>query len=1031
MQPSIHPAILRFFSSILFATFIYDGIAQNLVPNYSFENVSPCPTGPGGWGPTVADPWSGPTLGSPDIFHACGSGPGGVPDNFAGTQFPNSGEGYAGVYVYVVNSGYREYIQAPLLEVLEANTYYLLSFYISKAEFGCATQLIGAYVSEDAPHHSFSTYLDVTPQLETNQGWLTESEGWLYVSGCFLAEGGEQFITIGNFHPDSETPVQDPCFGNVSYYYIDDVVLEKINGDGDIPLDLGGPEVACTAYTIEPEDQGYYFIWEDGSHEPTLTVTASGTYSLTVLDGCSFGIDSIQIIFHGQDPVDLGPDVILCEGESYSISLDPIFNDYLWNDGSTDPDYTFTTSGTYSVTLDDGCNISTDEISIEVQTTPEPFDLGEDVNLCLDDEYEISLDPGLGDFLWQDMTTSSTYYIYEAGTYSLTISNQCGSASDDIVVTILEPPVINLGADTMQLCNGEILEININPSSGEILWQDGSDDSPYFISLPGLYEVVVTNICGTATDQMEVIITSIPVVNLGGDTIVCDTYDLILTTNVAGGNFLWQDQSTNDTLIVSAPGTYSLMVTNSCGNTSDTIVVDFDSPIVQPDFGPDLNLCPGEHTILYAGNPGADILWQDGSTIDSLIVTAAGTYTVVVSNSCQLFSDTIVISMNGAPPLVDLPEQISLCLGQTTILDAEITGVAYAWNDNSTGQQLTVSSPGTYSITVSNGCGTDQDTTIVADGGSAPTISLGNDMGICASDMITLAPVSADVSTWLWQDGSANPTYTINGAGEISVAVSNNCGIAFDTLVVSLLPETPPLDLGADTSLCSGESFILSINTPGVTIEWPDGSTGTSYNVSGAGMVYAAISNSCGSSFDTLQVTALPDVPVLDLGIDQSLCPGEVITLTPGISNVDYLWQDGSTGNSYQTTQEQTIILIISNDCGTSTDTVEIIENTQGPQLDLGQDIQVCAGETVTIQSGISGVDYEWQDGSTDPDFTTIQSGVFILEVNNNCGSATDTIVVDISGVPPTPVLPADTTLCEGITLTLVSTADAETTIEW
>ncbi|MBL0006220.1 MAG: hypothetical protein IPP25_03265 [Saprospiraceae bacterium] len=139
----------------------------------------------------------------------------------------------------------------------------------------------------------------------------------------------------------------------------------------------------------------------------------------------------------------------------------------------------------------------------------------------------------------------------------------------------------------------------------------------------------------------------------------------------------------------------------------------------------------------------------------------------------------------------------------------------------------------------------------------------------------------------------------------------------------------------------------------------------------------------------------------LDLGIDQSLCPGEIISVSPGIANVQYLWQDGSTGNSYQSTQEETIILTISNDCGSSTDTVEVTESTQGPQLDLGQDVQVCAGETVTIQSGISGVNYEWQDGSTNPDFTTTQSGVFILEVNNNCGSATDTIVVDISGVPP------------------------------
>lgn len=86
---------------------------------------------------------------------------------------------------------------------------------------------------------------------------------------------------------------------------------------------------------------------------------------------------------------------------------------------------------------------------------------------------------------------------------------------------------------------------------------------------------------------------------------------------------------------------------------------------------------------------------------------------------------------------------------------------------------------------------------------------------------------------------------------------------------------------------------------------------------------------------------------------------------------------------------------------------------------------------TVTIPSGISGVNYLWQDGSTNPDFTTTQSGVFILEVSNLCGTDTDTIAVDISGVPPVVDLGADTVLCEGVTLQLISSADAITTITW
>jgi gliding motility-associated-like protein len=201
--------------------------------------------------------------------------------------------------------------------------------------------------------------------------------------------------------------------------------------------------------------------------------------------------------------------------------------------------------------------------------------------------------------------------------------------------------------------------------------------------------------------------------------------------------------------------------------------------------------------------------------------------------------------------------------------------------------------------------------------------------------------------------------------------------------------------------------------------------------VNGPGSVAASISNTCGQSFDTIEVGLLPAIPTLDLGADQSLCPGELIVINPNILNVEYLWQDGSTNSSYQTTQAEIVYLSISNDCGTSTDTVEIIESTQGPQVDLGPDVQVCEGETVTILSGISGVDYAWQDGSTNPDFTTTQSGTFILHVSNNCGSDVDTILVDISGVPPTPALGQDTTLCEGMIIVLQSNADAETTIEW
>lgn len=1028
-----------FLKGILFLVFLIGTLfpltAQNLVPNYSFETISFCPEGFGGGGPTAAPPWIAPTGGTCDIFNeCCTSGIVDVPANFFGNQAALTGVGYAGGYTKLPSFEYREYLNAPLTEPLVAGEWYSVSFFVSPSDNGCSVQTIGAYFSVTPPTGGIA-HIDVDPQVESNAGFLDDYDNWTLISGCFQAAGGEQYITIGNFHSDGETEDNPSCTNgapNLSYYYYEDVVVMSGAMPGTLDLELDGPETACFEYVVDPGIPDVIYTWEDGSHEPTLVVTETGVYSLTISDGCNYGVDSIEITINGNhDAPELGPpQLTLCVGDEYQINLDPELSEYEWQDGSNDPDYTITTEGTYSVTLDDGCAVYTDEIAIFYMAPPDPIDLGEDAILCFGDEVDYSFDPSLGEFLWQDNSTLPTYTISMGGTYALTISNMCGMESDEIEYTDLEVPEVEIGPDEQTLCDGEILEIDIDPDLGDILWQDGSSEPIYEIVNPGLYTVFVTNECGTGSDQVDVSVIQSPDIDLGPDTILCDGETILLSTNETGP-YVWQDNSTESFFLVSGPGTYSLTISNFCGSGSDAVNIGYTTAITPPDFGPDVSLCPGEQITLYANNPGAEYLWQDFSTADSLLVNSSGTYSVQVFNSCSLEADTIVVTVNDSPPQVDLPAQLNLCQGLSVTLDAAISGVNYLWNDNSQNQQLLVNTPGTYSVTVSNSCGTDADTTVIIDGGPAPSVALGNDVQICSGDQVVLSPVFSNVDTWLWQDGSVTPGYTVNGAGTITVEVGNSCGSAFDTLQVGLLPATPPLDLGADTALCAGQSFTLSITTPGVTILWPDGSTAANYNVTGTGIVFAEISNSCGASFDTIQVNALPDVPALNLGIDQSLCPGEIITLTPGIANVQYLWQDGSTANSYQSTLEETIILIISNDCGSTSDTLEITESTQGPQVDLGNDIQVCAGETVTIQSGISGVNYLWQDGASTSSYTTNQSGVFILTVNNSCGADTDTIAVDISGVPPAPVLGPDTTLCEGITLQLISSADAETSIEW
>jgi hypothetical protein len=726
-----------------------------------------------------------------------------------------------------------------------------------------------------------------------------------------------------------------------------------------IIFDLGGPVLACGEYEIVPDVDNVFYTWEDGSHGPTLTVTESGTYALTVNEGCSFGEDSIEVEIIGNDaPVDVGPEtIVICDGETYTISLDPDAGDYEWSDGTNGEEINITTPGIYTVTMDDdGCDESTDQVEVTVVYPPAPFTLGDDTYLCPGFDFTYSFDPSLGDFLWSDGSTDEDFSIDMGGTYSLTISNMCGEFTDDIEVEFILPPDVDFGPDPYLICEGDLIEFELDPEMGDYLWQDGSTNNFYAVTTPGHYQVTVQNECGIDDGDLYVEAIPEPVVDLGPDQVLCSAQlPLLLDVANSGGNqylwqdgsadtefmvtqpgtysvtvsndcvsisdqvvitiqnstlavdlppdqtlcqgeffllensgdtgdYLWQDNSTSATYLVSSPGTYILTVTTPCGTNSDSVTINYIAPVAVPDLGPDLSLCPGEQLVLSPANTSVSYLWQDGSSADTLLVSGSGTYSVVVADQCTSATDTVIITLNNNPPQLSLPSQLTLCQGQSLLLDAIIGGVTYLWNDNSQASTLSVSTPGNYSLTVSNSCGTDVDTVSILDGGPAPLVALGNDVALCAGDVVTLTPTFSNVTSWLWGNGSNASTYTVNGAGLVTVEVTNSCGTSFDTLNATLLPATPPIDLGVDTALCPGSTLLLTINTPSVTVEWSDGSVNNQFLINNPGSYYATINNACGSNADTIDVSTLPPAPVVNLGIDQSLCPGEVITLDPNVS---------------------------------------------------------------------------------------------------------------------------------------------------
>ena len=777
------------------------------------------------------------------------------------------------------------------------------------------------------------------------------------------------------------------------------------------------------------------FIWQDGSTSPSYLIIAPGVYSVTVSNGCGSGSDQITVEVNDlPEPFTLGEDANICTGDEIHFSFDPSIGIFEWQDQSSSSDYTINSGGIYSLTISNNCGEETDSIIVTELTAPE-IDLGSaNTTICDGQVLEYDFPPSMGDFIWQDGSTTSAYSITEPGTYAVTVTNVCGTDNDVIEVEMVTQPVFNL-PENMIICPAQLpvmLDVSNTPDATAFLWQDGSTQPFFEVNAAGTYAVTVSNACFSATDQVVIQVEDAsPFVQLPADVVLCPGETLTLDGQGLPGQYEWQDGSVLSTFLISAAGTYSLTITNQCGSGTDSITVSYIDPLPVPDLGPDVSLCPGEIYVFHTNISGVDYTWQDMSTADSLMVTTPGTYILQISNQCGTASDSAIVTIDGNPPVVDLPSSVQLCNQEVISVDAGISGVQYLWSDGSTGSSIQVSGPGMYSITVTNACGNDMDTVEIIDGGSSPIVDLGDDLTFCEGDVVLIAPTAIGAASWLWHDGSTAADLMINSPGLVVVQVTNQCGMDTDSMLISMLPATPVLDLGMDTILCPGEMLTYSINFPGVEIEWSDGSTGNNFNVTSAGPVFATISNQCGSTADTVNVEFLPASPVLDLGLDQSLCPGEVITIAPGISDVDYLWHDGSMGNSFTTTEAGTIALIVSNACGADTDTLTITENSQGPQVDLGDDINACEGESVTLSAGTLGVDYLWQDGSTDAEFTVTVSGTYILQVSNACGMDSDTVVVSITGTIPFPSLGPDTTLCEGSILNLYSLADAGTSILW
>jgi hypothetical protein len=243
----------------------------NLVPNSSFEDKSSCflgiPSMPGGGG--VSD-WFVPNISTPDYFNECAF-------PLATLQAPHSDSAYVGMATYDPNmSNMREYVSCSLLDTLQAGTTYWVKFYTSVGEgySSVASNNLGIHFSDTALHSASLFYIDVDAQIKYfNNEIIDDTLNWVKVCGLYQAQGGEAYLTIGNFNTDAETTegVQyTPGWDWQTYFLIDDVSVIPLDSIvGGMPVDAGPDKTIYIGDTA--------FIGQKISNMPDNWFTLSGT----------------------------------------------------------------------------------------------------------------------------------------------------------------------------------------------------------------------------------------------------------------------------------------------------------------------------------------------------------------------------------------------------------------------------------------------------------------------------------------------------------------------------------------------------------------------------------------------------------------------------------------------------------------------------------------------------------------------------------------------------------------------------------
>lgn len=392
------------------------------------------------------------------------------------------------------------------------------------------------------------------------------------------------------------------------------------------------------------------------------------------------------------------------------------------------------------------------------------------------------------------------YTYSKAGNYNVKLITSNGNCIDtsDYDINVKQNFVVKIPEDTL-ICGPFTQKISSNILNKSYLWNTGQTTNEITVNKGGKYWIAVTDAPCVSRDTIT-IINDLSVLDLGPDSVICRDSFVQFTYDGKPGykTYLWDDNTTDQTVFIHSLGKYWVSVTNQndCPSSDSITFVLYPPPKV---FIDDTLFCKGTSVDLDGVNYSVptkletEYNWNNGETSPKITTTIPGTYVVKVRNRlCTIFDTAIITHIETG---LELGNDTFYCGDVDRWLRPKKDYASYVWHDFAEVIEYHATTPGKKKLTITTkeGC-IESDSVYITqypqiDGG------LGNDTTICISSVITLIACDS-MKSYLWNTGSTGRSIKVVNAGlyKVTIMDKNSCVIA-DSINITEKADALPIDM--------------------------------------------------------------------------------------------------------------------------------------------------------------------------------------------------------------------------------------------